>query len=526
MARARSPTAFLVTLLLLGGALAGCIGQGEAPTTPPAGDTAAEAPLDWAARALPYGDGHDHWDPAHHQNLSTPNFQVLGWDPMITDLKGRTAGGHLCGDAATTKEGRRLAVSHSFTTDVAFVVVDVTDPTMPQTVGEYILENVHVYDVAMTLDGLHVVVGANSDTEGPDNPPAVPLNLTKGLLRVQPKFRDACTGETRAVGPEATIPLAPGAILVGIKDPANPTFEDFQPTPVLGPHSVSTAEVDGKQWALASITNLQHSGSYFSFYEVTNTPLGPKLVLLTTYQAPPPPDGAVPVINGHVDGTIQKHPLTGQILAYLANWDAGMLVLDVTNPRTPMLLDSWTDFEGGLGYLAGDDRGAIHGTLPIEGTWGGRHYTFAGQELVSRPKARPTGWIHVIDTTDPKNIEPVGRWTLPVDVEWDSALVFSTHYFDLVNRTLFVSMYHGGVWAVDVSNESDFANLRTIGVFLPDRVSPNPPGKDGAGDWAPTVLDVLPFPDGTLTIFDSLSGVYTVRFDETRPAPAPEPWAG
>ncbi|HWH07665.1 MAG TPA: hypothetical protein VNX21_00600, partial [Candidatus Thermoplasmatota archaeon] len=126
--------------LLLALALAGCV-------TPAAqdglGSSAAPVDASWAVRALPHGDDHDHFDIAQHQGLSTPNFRVVGWDPLVVDAKGQTAGGYLCGETATTEDGRQLAVVNSFVTDVVFVVMDVTEPAAPRKVGEFVLENGH-----------------------------------------------------------------------------------------------------------------------------------------------------------------------------------------------------------------------------------------------------------------------------------------------------------------------------------------------------------------------------------------------
>ena len=522
--RSRSPVLLAVLASLV---IAGCV---QAPDEGAGGNAAPSAagslPAGWAERAIPSGEGHDHFDPLQHQGLSTPNFKLLGWDPLVTDATGGTAGGYYCGEVATTAEGRRLAVVNSFNTDVAFVVADVTDPAQPVKVGEYVLPNVHVYDVAMTPDGQHVIVAANPDRSAPSLGGAQgALGLPAQGVLVQPLFRDACTGETRAAGPEQVLPLAPATLLIGVHDPAKPTFEDAQPAPVLGPHSVSTASVDNETFVMSSITNLAHQGSYFQFFTLADTPLGHRLALQSVYQAPSS-QGKTPVINGHVDASMHKHPATGQRIAYLADWDAGLIILDMSNPRVPRELAQWSEYKGGLGgYMTGDESGNLHETLPMDELWDGRHYTLVGQEIISKPEDHPTGWVYVLDTTDPANPVEAGRWTLPVDVEWGADLQFSTHYVEVVGRTMFVTLYHGGVWAVDLSTPERIANPPTIGAFVPGNVSPSPPsGRARASEGVPNVLDVLAYPNGDLVVFDDQSGVYVLRFDAADPAPAPEPW--
>src|SRR5688500_10747134 len=149
MARA----ALLVTFLFL---TAGCLGATK-------GDPVVEEPdklvfdEEWAEKALPFGEDHDHKNAAQH-NFSTPNFKVLGWNPLISSHYGTSAGGYLCGDSAD-KGSRRISVVHGLSTDVALIIVDVTDPAKPQVLGELTMPNGGARDVAVTPDGKYVVLG-------------------------------------------------------------------------------------------------------------------------------------------------------------------------------------------------------------------------------------------------------------------------------------------------------------------------------------------------------------------------------
>ena len=498
----RSP---LLALLLTAGSLvlAGC-------TQGPTGVSQQEAPpvLDatWALLGVPGGEEHEHDDWAHHRNLSTPNFQVLGWSDLTTEHYGTTLTGMGCGGVGETADGRRIAVVHSINTDVAFVVADVTDPAAPQKLGEYFLPNVVVWDATVTPDGLHVLVGAYPLVFGDDGP-KLPVggDVAAPLLRVQPMWRDACTGEERAAGPEQYVPYGPGLVMVGLQDPTAPAFEQWVPQPVIGPHSVYATEIDGTTWAVSSVTNLQHEASYYDFFHVEETPLGAALVPVAHVEAP----GVRPPLefNGHVDVTLAKHPVTDQLLAYLANWDDGMRVYDLSVPHAPVEVGHWNDV------------GSIHNTLPLPVLWDEKHYTIVGQE-VGRPEDRPSGWVYVLDTTDPANPVEVSRWTVPAEPDWaDGGLQFSTHYVDVLNRTMFVTNYHGGMWAVDLA---DVAAPRTAGLFVPDRVPSAPFGGEAHG---PNVEDVVVDPEtGVLTVWDGAGGVYQLRYDEALRLPAVEEW--
>lgn len=463
---------------------------------------------DWAEIALPSGEGHDHFNVSQHRNLSTPNFDIVGWDPLIAKSLGHTAGGYFCGESRTRADGRRIAVVNSFYSGLGFVLADVTDPAHPFEIGEMRFDQESVYDVALTPDGMHVVVGANPD---PQAPAAGLPDLGQGRA----EFRDACTGETRVV--PGVLPLnGPSIILVGIANPQAPVIEDVVPMPVIGPHSVGTYLIDGEQWVTASVVNLQHQSSYFAFYTVSGSTLQPRAV----YQAPPPASTAQPIVNGHVDASMMKHPITKQTLAYLADWDQGLIILDMDGP-IPQQLGTFNKFTGGGGYLTGVETGNFHEAIPAAEAWDGRHYVIVGQEILSHPVDHPSGWVWILDDTDPANVQEVGRWTLPAEVEWGQSLQFSTHYMSLLNRTMFVSLYHGGVWAVDLSTPDALRKPPSIGVFIPANESPMP-GAIGGSDvvGTPTVMEAWATPEGEVVVFDAQSGVYMVRFDASNPAPA------
>jgi len=512
-----------LAIALVTAAFAGCLGSTDdeqTPTEPSTGeDEIPPEDVKWAEKALPDGENHDHTSREGHRGLSTENFDLLGFDPLITEYHNATSGDYFCGEVAADGE-QDLAVTHGFGNDVAFVVADVSNPDQPEKLGELVLEYSHTYDVSVTPDGQYVALAISGADTGPDDGPAGLATDTP--TTIEATYETRC-GETVDMQFPAEGPYQSGVLLVDISDPASPEITDYEPQPAYGPHSIFATEVDDTYHILASTTNLEHQASYFTFFGIESTPAGGQLVQQAEYTAQQPADSwqgdQPPLTNGHIDGWIQQHPVTNATVAYLANWNGGMHVVELSDTGVERLA-IWNNYDD----TAGDQMtGQVHGTYPLETTWDGKHYTFAGQEVTNRPAERPSGEVIMFDTTDPANPEPVARWTLPDDVSYNS-LMFSTHYFTVVDQTLFVSNYHGGVWAVDASPEAG-PELPTEGVFVPDRTSPQPPDRNRTSfDWTPTVLDVLALPSGDLVLWDATSGIYTVGFDESVDVPSPDPW--
>ena len=522
----------LASLLLVAG-IAGCLDgssderAGGAAGLRGAGKVSGSAPVpaEWAELAA--GEQHNHADIKLHQNLSTPNFETLGYNPLVTDYYGRSSGGYFCG-AAQEKAGRRIAIVHSFVSDVALLINDVTDVTNPQKVGELVMANTQVYDVALSPDLKYALLATSPLDGGPDK-------VGSDATTRDVSFRDACSGETRPVqGPEQGLPYASGVVLVDITNPRNPVIADFRFLPAGGAHSVRAYEINNRN--IVVTTALNPPVGYAAIFEIQNIAGGPRLQLLSTFvpyvnHAPRDP---VPKATYIHDAYVQKHPITGDTILYLAWGTYGLVLANLNDLAQPRQIAFWSDWS-----KVTKNAGAhfIHEALPATEAWEGRHYTFIGEECGGRPAEAPTCLITTLDTTDPAKPTWVGSWTLPVDAAWTGTYQFSTHYIARVNRTLFVSTYHGGVWAVDVSTDEARRHMPSIGVFLPTRESPKPWPGMGQGTTVlqvlfadvrvnskPFVLDLEALPDGTLVVFEGSTGLYTARFDEANPAPPPKPW--
>lgn len=358
-------------------------------------------------------------------------------------------------------------------------------------------------------------------------------------------------------GPTDGLPHGYSAILVDLSDPAAPTVASFYEYPGgRNVHSISTAIIDGTRFVATSglgaipctlpsvsgqpvpnpipcepaIPRYGNLLSHFDFLTVEETPLGAQLVPHNIYT---PTDQAhldpslLYLSNGHTDATLEKHPVTGDTLAYLADWDGGLHIVRLGDVGQTTPIASW-------GVAPGGDNsqmtGNIHSVRPIEGLYDDKHLLIVGQEIVGRPAGRPTGQIAILDVTNPAAPTRIAKWTLPIDVAWSPAdgLLFSTHYPVLQGDTLFVSTYHAGVWAADFRKEN-WPDLPSVGVYVPDQP---PAGEPRVTSPTPEVLEVLALGGDDLLVFDANSGAYTLRWhgmDKDVPPAAPwadNPWIG
>lgn len=519
----------VVVLLAAAPALAGCLEGAFSAKATQAAPITATAP--WYAAALAHDAGHDHNDLAQHLNASTPNFVKLGHDPLLSQhYGGKPTGVYGCGDSTQRSDGRRLAVIASFVDDMAFALVDVTDATHPVKVGEFYSQGIGSWDAAITRDGHFVVLSLDSLLRFPN---------AAALQAPSVGFRRACDGADVKLGLPDTA-VTTGIMMIDVRVPTSPVYADYDPMPGYNTHSVATAEVDGLQYVIGAMVSLSHQASYFVFDTVIETPLGGKLVRLSTFDSPPvatntnPNDAhplAAPLTNGHVDAVIEKHPVDGLTYAYLADWDGGVVVVDLTVPVAPVMVAQWVPPKANLGnelidLFTGDCfPGAVHTVLPNTGLWEGRHILFAGQECPTKTSTHaPGGSVFILDITTPALPALLGEWHLPADTGvWTTDYQASPHYVALFNRTLLVSDYHAGVWAVDVG-PGKLASPPSVGVFLPDEAPPVTPQFAGARP-APFDEQVDAYPDGTIVLADDLSGVYTLRFDDANPMPAAAPFA-
>jgi hypothetical protein len=504
--------ALALALLMVAGAFTGCVGtDGDVRQA-----STDEEPDDilWSSQALE--DGHDHTDRDAHANLTTENFETIGHDPLVTEAEGTSPGGSSCADVNDPDEGERIGAQKAADSR-GIVITDLSDPTDPKMIGELWLTFTLIYDVAVTPEG-NVGLVTSYPQQGPA--PTADVAADEPLGYFQPCGGDPI--EITQTDHQDPVPRPVSLLLVDLSDPSEPQIADQRPMAGLG-HSVFSEGVGERDWLVGVTESLVHGGRQYYFTQTAEGPQGPTIEPLSTYVAEPNPDHA-DYLGGHTDAWIQEHPQTGQLVGYLSAGPQIELV-DLSNPRAPQQLSTWTD-------IGPDDPGVhnLHSLEPYEQLVNGTHYTIVGPELGSPADYAPTGVVWVLDTTDPEDPKPVAAWTLPDDVTWEGRLQFSPHYMDKHDDTLFISMYHGGVWAVDLSgvpegSPEDVQMLDSAGVYVPAKEAPLP-DSSYSYSWIPNLEEVFVVDEDepTLVTFDANTGVYSFTYDDEVEVPTPEPY--
>ena len=161
-------------------------------------------------------------------------------------------------------------------------------------------------------------------------------------------------------------------------------------------------------------------------------------------------------------------------LAYLCYWDAGVVVVDVTDPTDPQA----------VAHFGATDRAGEKPADTVElykryiGQPGNAHYTrpspdgdltFVGAETFPGPFEDvgipgDHGGIRVFDTSDvstdstPSNPYDNHIGFIPAPEQPDDALLTS-HNFDVTDSKLFASFYQGGLRAYDIEDPTDPTEL-------------------------------------------------------------------
>jgi hypothetical protein len=200
-------------------------------------------------------------------------------------------------------------------------------------------------------------------------------------------------------------------------------------------------------------------------------------------------------------------------IAYSSEWQNGVVVVDVGNGKYGGSIES-PKFVTAIPYPVG----RTHAAFPYFQQSTGKAYLFLGDEIIGRRGAAwagglpgegdkggtpevTSGYIHVIDFTDPLNPQDVARYEVRE---------FGTHNLWVEDDILFQAYYEGGTRMLDVSGEllGDLAGQgREIAVFK----SYDP---DGFVANAPMVWGAQPY-KGHIFMADHYSGLWAVKMSDT-----------
>ncbi|HUR68661.1 MAG TPA: hypothetical protein VM370_05390 [Candidatus Thermoplasmatota archaeon] len=318
--------------------------------------------------------------------------------------------------------------------------------------------------VKFTPDGRYILLTAN------------------GNFQAAPAAEGALEALTRGTLSHA----ARGLQVVDIADPSRPTLVGAYASPIRL-INVATWESGGATYVAASVVgdrSIQGApapGAVANGVDVLRLDDGGTPIRVARWDVPGGPD---PAILAH-DLSVEIHPLTGQTILYVAGWDAGALLVDVSNPTAPRLIGAFDPMDPAI---------HVHTVKPHPGLVEGRHLTLASPETFA---GESSGRYHLLDTTDPAHPALVTTWDLPGNLTNAENLMWSPHEFSLAEGKAWTSNFHAGAIALDLRDE-----LRPIAAWA----APPAPPREGSAKWAVDVETVV-WHDGLVYAVDMGRGI-------------------
>ncbi|HEV8359580.1 MAG TPA: hypothetical protein VGR28_03890 [Candidatus Thermoplasmatota archaeon] len=453
----RSESAVAVAGALL---LAGCLGAGNQALAP---NTSLTVPVLGDPLIL----DHDHSDPLLHQ-LSTPNLRELAhlaWDSVLLGKFPAQA----YGEADVEGDIAYVAALVS-----GFAIVDASDAASPKTLSFTPIPPVYVADIKAAEEGNLVILGTQR-TIG---------RLTSALGVPPPPL---------PVGVPSAAPI--GAIGLQAWDATDKSAPQLVGYLYVdgGCHMVSVLDYDDGTYVFCApndntvrIFRVNHQGPAVLFEPVGLWSPG-DLSQVVAYKAAP--------TGGQFthDMTVQLDPLTGDPVMFVSFWDLGVHVVDVKDPANPTEVGSW----------AGEDA-----TL-----WDGKTHSamatlIAGKRvLVEIPEYASVPAVFILDATDYGNLRLLAEWTAHPDGDFgENPTLFSTHNFQLVGSKVYLAMYHGGVWVLDLATPSA---PKAVAYYLPGAGEVQ---ADIVGGVVPDTWDVV-VANGHMFVVDIPTGLYVLHLD-------------
>jgi hypothetical protein len=472
--------------------LAGCFGGSKR-----ADYAAVEADVD--AHSAPFllqthDDERGHYDAALHNG--SWNMELVGYHNGVDDSgdANQIPGDGYYTELAVTSQYAYLSRASASGGYGGFVILNVhDDPAHPRLVGQF-----------NGLGSADIEVNADE---------SLAFLATQRNLPPQMAQSIANTGD-----PKAGLPR--GVYVVDIRDKTNPSLASFLPMPVNGPHTLTYYHhPNGNDYLVACTYDLvtdPGTGAIVATVGATQ-----RVVVLQVVEpnkepgAAPGPATLVPVSQYSIveqaptgrlfmphDTRVQVHPTWDggdHVLLYVAYWDKGLRILDMTDPTQLRDIGASTDFTPSA-------LNNIHLAQPFDEPIAGHHVTVAQPEI---PQVDgETGQLTFFDTTDPTRPQKLGRWTLPPGDQGQLGItdfLFSPHNFDLWDGKVALAHFHAGVWVIDVHDGLNLQAPRSVGFYMPHVPRDNAPSPQ------PNTWGVFE-QDGLLYAVDESTGLYVLRY--------------
>ncbi len=195
-----------------------------------------------------------------------------------------------------------------------------------------------------------------------------------------------------------------------------------------------------------------------------------------------PPPGAEPLCRGEDFPAVFGHSVSANpagTRAYVSYWDAGMVILDITDPARPRLL--------GRGAPGLDEEGNTHSAVPA----GGSRLAVTTDE---DQFPGPWGFTRIWDVANPTRPVEVGRFATANALSARSDGDYSVHKPVVVGNRLYLSHYSDGLRVADISRPT---SPREIAAFVPPVATPR--------------VDSVDVGNGLVLITESRAGLFVLR---------------
>lgn len=394
--------AIVLVLLLL---LAGCAGR-TAPRPTPTPEPLPEVP--------PLVIDHDHRDGSLHQSVVGFTFRgFVDAATIVGDEPARFSDIQFYGNrSAVTINGRGGGSSGGF------ALFDLGNEGLTF-LGRYRSGSEDNWYTKFTPTGRYVLLTANGASS--------PGQIVNGTL--QTARSAAAAGGAR------------GIHIVDVRNPAAPALVGFYPAPVRVINLATWPGRDGHTYVAASMvqdrlaTRLPTMDSkdlnFVSIFRLVGDDRAARLEEISRWQ----PQDAAGILDAFPhDLTISVNPFNGRHHLYVAYWDAGAYVVDVSDPTQPLQISR-------VKSTGPEDH--AHTYKPHPTLLDGRLYAVVAPETFAGEAA---GAFRVVDLTEMRSPRAVATWSPPPAPKNAEALLFSPHEFSLAEGRVFASNFHGGLW--------------------------------------------------------------------------------